>query len=60
MQDILHQKFATQGFRTLAFAYKDISVDDFERLKSSYNNFTTEADREVLENQLTFIGVFAL
>jgi len=60
MQDILHQKFATQGLRTLAFAYKDISIDDFERLKSSYNNFTTEADREVLENQLTFIGVFAL
>lgn len=50
MQDILHQKFTTQGFRTLAFAYKDLSIEEFETLKSSYNNFQTEGDREVLEN----------
>lgn len=50
MQDILHQKFTTKGFRTLAFAYKDISIEEFERLKASYNNFQTEGDREVLEN----------
>ena len=50
MNDILKQKFTTQGFRALAFAYKDLSIEDFENLKSQYNNFTTEADREVLEN----------
>lgn len=60
MQDILKHKFTTQGLRGIAFAYKDLSIDDFERLKSSYNNFLTEADREALENQLTFIGIFAL
>ena len=60
MDDILQQKFTTQGFRAIAFAYKDLSIEDFEQQKEQYNNFQNEADREILENQLTFIGVFAL
>lgn len=34
MQDILTQKFTSHGLRAIAFAYKDLSADDFERLKS--------------------------
>lgn len=60
MNDILQQKFTTQGYRAIAFAYKDLSVEEFEEMKNNNNNFQTEADRSVLENQLTFIGVFAL
>jgi P-type Ca2+ transporter type 2C len=60
MNDILTQKFTNQGLRAIAFAYKDLTLEDFEQLKGQYNNFQTEADREVLENQLTFLGVFAL
>jgi len=50
LNDILQQKFTTQGLRAISFAYKDVSVEDFEQLKSSYNNFATEADREALES----------
>jgi len=60
LNDILIQKFTTASYRTLAFAYKDITVEDFESLKSQYNDFVTEEDRNVLEKDLTFIGLFAL
>lgn len=60
LQDILVQKFASVGFRTLAFAFKDFTLDEFQDLKSQYNNFEREEDRTILENQLTFVGLFAL
>jgi Ca2+-transporting ATPase len=58
--DIIHQKFTTQGYRTIAFAYKDYSPEEFELQKHSFNNFRTEEDRMALEDKLTFLGVFAL
>jgi magnesium-transporting ATPase (P-type) len=60
LNDILIQKFTTAGYRTLAFAYKDLPIEDFENLKSDYNGFAKEEDRQVLEKDLTFIGLFAL
>jgi magnesium-transporting ATPase (P-type) len=60
LNDILIQKFTTGGYRTLAFAYKDIPLDEFQSLRESYNNFSTEEDRITLEKDLTFIGIFAL
>jgi len=44
----------------MAFAYKDIPVDDWESFKYNHNNFQTEDDRDSLESHLTFIGLFAL
>ena len=60
LNDILIQKFTTAGYRTLAFGYKDIALDDFNSLREQYNNFATEEDRNVLERDLTFLGLFAL
>ena len=60
LNDILIQKFTTAGYRTLAFGYKDIALDDFNQLRQDYNNFATEEDRNVLEKDLTFLGLFAL
>lgn len=60
LNDILIQKFTTAGYRTLAFAYKDLPVEDYENLRDTYNNFVNEEDRNVLEKDLTFIGLFAL
>jgi Ca2+ transporting ATPase len=60
LNDILIQKFTTGGYRTLAFAYKDIPLDEFENLRNTYNNFASEEDRITLEKDLTFIGIFAL
>lgn len=37
-----------------------MSLDDFQQLKEQYNNFNSEEDRNVLEKDLTFIGLFAL
>jgi len=60
LNDILVQRFTTVGYRTLALAYKDLTLDEFEDLKAQYNNFATEEDRNVLEKSMTFIGLFAL
>lgn len=60
MNDILVQKFTTVGFRTIAFAYKDFPADEFESLRERCNNFESEEDRNILESQLTFVGLFAL
>jgi P-type E1-E2 ATPase len=37
-----------------------MNVADFELLRQQCNNFQTEPDREALENDLVFIGLFAL
>lgn len=39
MSDIIQQKFTTQSYRVIAFAYKDVPVEDFERLKYNHNSF---------------------
>jgi len=54
------KKFAAQAYRTLLITYKDMSMDTFENLKASNNNFEKEKDREVLETDLIAIGVFGL
>jgi magnesium-transporting ATPase (P-type) len=60
LTEILYKEFTTQGLRAIAFAYRDLSEDEFNELKSECNNFLEEQDREVLEKDLTFVGVFAL
>lgn len=60
VNDIVVQTFAKRAFRTIMLAYGDISKQDYETLKSANNNFKGEADREVLENNLTIIGIYAL
>jgi magnesium-transporting ATPase (P-type) len=41
--------FTTKGLRTIAFAYKDLSTEEFNDLKSECNNFQEAQDREGLE-----------
>lgn len=60
LHDITTERFAKEGFRTLALAYKDLSKNDFNRLSSQNNNFAAENDRAVLEQDLTFLAVVAL
>ena len=48
-QNIIYENFTTKGYRGLALAYKDMSLDEFNDLKASSNNFETEQDRETLE-----------
>jgi hypothetical protein len=44
----------------LLIAYSDIEMKTYETLKAQHNGFAKEADREVLENNLTAIGIYAL
>lgn len=52
--------FAKRAYRTLLIAYSEISKDEYERQERANNNFAKEEDREVLERNLTVVGVFAL
>jgi magnesium-transporting ATPase (P-type) len=60
MHDIMEKKFTTQGLRVMALAYKDIPIDDWESFKYNHNEFKNDDDRDALENNSTFIGLFAL
>jgi len=44
----------------MAFAYRDMSYEEFQTLKEECNNFKEESDREALETQLTFVSAIAL
>lgn len=52
--------FANKAFRTILITYRDLSEEEFEQIKSENNNFDKESDREVLETNLTAIGIFGL
>jgi len=52
--------FADRALRTILVTYRDISMDEFERIKAENNDFETEADREVLEQDLTAVCIFGL
>ena len=52
--------FANSAYRTILCTYRDMSMDLFNQLKRQNNNFATDKDREVLENDLVAIGMFGL
>ena len=55
------KKFAGQAYRTILVTKKDMTMDEFNSLKASHNNFEKEKDRECLEEGgLEAIGIFAL
>jgi len=54
------KKFADQAYRTILVAFKDMSMGDYETLKSEHNDFATDEDRNVLETDLTGLGIFGL
>ena len=54
------KKFANQAYRTLLITYKDMSMADYEALKESSNDFEKEGDRQILEKDLTAVGIFGL
>jgi magnesium-transporting ATPase (P-type) len=52
--------FAKKAYRTLLVAYREYSIDEYKILEAANNKFSSESDREVLEKDLTMIGIFAL
>jgi len=60
MEDVIFKQFTSNGLRVLAFAYKDMSIEEFNELKEKCNDFAEESDREVLEQNLVLVGIIAL
>ena len=60
LEEEVFEKFAKHGLRTIAYAYKDISVDEWEEIKNEHNNLEGEEDRAKLEQRLVFVAVFGL
>jgi Ca2+-transporting ATPase len=54
------KQFASKCYRTLLVAYVDYDTKEWEILKAGNNNFTSEADREAVENNLVLVGIFGL
>jgi P-type E1-E2 ATPase len=48
------------GRRCIVYAYKEISIDDFNYLRESNNDFFSEDDRSILEQELSFVCFFSL
>lgn len=40
--------------------YTDYSIQEYELMKSSNNNFAKEDDRETMENEMTLVCIYAL
>ncbi len=60
MKKVVAETFAVKSYRTLLIAYADYKYDEYLRLKDGNNSFAAEQDREVLEKNLTLIGIYAL
>lgn len=52
--------FASKCLRTILVAYADIPRDEFERTKAGANDFKTNDDKEILEQDLIFGAVFGI
>ena len=52
--------FAKKGLRTILVAYNDLSRQEFERTKAGSNDFATDWNREILEDNLIFGAIFGI
>lgn len=60
LNDEIIGQFAKNGLRTLVYAYKDVDSEHWEDLQAEHNNFVSESDREIIENDLVFVAAFGL
>lgn len=60
MYETAIDKFSGKAYRNILFAYREMSVDDFNALKEENNNFENEEDKYVLEEDLTAMCMFGI
>lgn len=59
--NLVVKKFAKQAYRTILICKKDMTLDEFNRIKAEHNDFEKAADTECLEEGgLEAIGIFGL
>lgn len=54
------KNFAERAYRTILISYRDMSMEEYLKLKNENNGFQNEKDREVLEKDLIIAGVFGI
>eukprot|EP00347_Sterkiella_histriomuscorum_P015089 403358358 len=54
------EDFGRKQLRTITIASVDMTVKEYESLKTANNNFQTNQDKKVLENNMTFVGIYGL
>jgi len=47
--NLVVKKFANQAYRTILLCKKDISLDEFNKMKADHNDFEKQEDKECLE-----------
>lgn len=47
-------------YRTLLVAYVDYTDTDWQTIKTRNNNFVSETDRSIIENDLIIVAIFGL
>jgi hypothetical protein len=47
-------------YKPITYAYKDMDLEEFEKIKHENGDFEKEEHREVLESDLTFVSTFFL
>ena len=60
LDETVDKEFGMNGLRPFAFAFKDMSEDDFNALSEENNKFESPADRVAIESDLEYLAVFAL
>ena len=60
LRDEIEGKFCKRNLRAIVYAYKEISLNDYLNQREMNNDFITDDDRSVLEQELTFVAAFAL
>jgi len=60
LTSVIDRRFGQAGQRCILIAYKDYPIEVFERLQKDWNGFVSEEERDILVQDLTLLGLFAL
>lgn len=60
LADVVDNQLGSNGMRPFAYAYKEMSLGDFEDLALTHDNFKSVESRDVLEQDLELVAIFGL
>lgn len=60
LSDVVDNQMGANGIRPFAYAYKEMSLEDYEDLALSNGDFKTVESRVVLEEDLELVAIFGL
>jgi P-type Ca2+ transporter type 2B len=60
LRDVVDNEMGANGIRPFAYAYKDLTLSEYEDLAIQNQDFKNVESREVLENDLELVAIFGL